>query len=91
MAISSETVAKNNYIKPLLCAEDNRPFWKKAISAFCGLEEQKEPTPEELELMNTSMIDIGEEKTPAMIVNCAAVLMGCAACFLFGFYAWKLF
>jgi len=67
--------------------EDNRPFWKKAISAFCGLEEQKEPTPEELELMNTSMIDIGEEKTPAMIVNCAAVLMGCAACFLFGFYA----
>jgi len=67
--------------------EDNRPFWKKAIVAFCGLEEQKEPTPEELELMNSTMIDINEEKTPAMIVNCAAILMGCAACFLFGFYA----
>merc|ERR1719427_2419492 len=69
--------------------EDNRPFWKKAISAFCGLDEQKgaEPTPEELELMNSNMIDIKEKKGSAMIVNCAAILMGCAACFLFGFYA----
>merc|ERR1719427_1301804 len=69
--------------------EDNRPFWKKAISAFCGLDEQKgaEPTPEELELMNSNMIDIKEKKGSAMIVNCAAILMGCAACFLFAFYA----
>lgn len=70
-------------------SEDDRPIWKKWLSIFCGLEEQKgsQPSDEELELMNTNMISIEEKKSSAMIVNCAAILMGCAACFLFGFYA----
>lgn len=70
-------------------SEDDRPMWKKGLAIFCGLDEQKgaQPSEEELELMNTNMISIEEKKSSAMIVNCAAILMGCAACFLFGFYA----
>jgi len=70
---------------------DDRPFWKKAIALFCGLDEPKgpehEPTKQEQEEADLAMINIDEKKNSALIVNAGAILMGCVCCFLFGFYA----
>jgi len=69
--------------------DPDRPWWKKGIALFCGLDEQPKAkmTEEEERLMKLNMMNIEEKKSSALIVNCAAVLMGCACCFLFGYYA----
>uniref|UniRef100_F6YSD1 Uncharacterized protein n=1 Tax=Ciona intestinalis TaxID=7719 RepID=F6YSD1_CIOIN len=66
-----------------------KPFWRKAIDLFCGLDDgqSQQISTEEAEAMKISMLDITEEKWPAIFVNIGAVVMVAAGVFLFGFYA----
>uniref|UniRef100_H2YLZ9 Uncharacterized protein n=1 Tax=Ciona savignyi TaxID=51511 RepID=H2YLZ9_CIOSA len=64
-----------------------------AIDLFCGLDasqgggDQPELTEAQQEEIMKSMLDITEEKWPAIFVNIGAVVMVAAGVFLFGFYA----
>jgi len=65
----------------------DKPLWKKAFDLFCGLEDTNGLTEEQQEQMQASLMDISEEKWPAVAVNIAAVAMLAAGVFLFAFYA----
>uniref|UniRef100_H2YM01 Uncharacterized protein n=1 Tax=Ciona savignyi TaxID=51511 RepID=H2YM01_CIOSA len=70
-----------------------KPMWRRAIDLFCGLDasqgggDQPELTEAQQEEIMKSMLDITEEKWPAIFVNIGAVVMVAAGVFLFGFYA----
>jgi len=66
-----------------------KPIWKKALTLFCGLEDeqQHQMSEEEIEMMTKKMISIEEEKWPAIYVNIAGIAMCCAGVFLFAYYA----
>ncbi|XP_078490787.1 sodium/glucose cotransporter 4 isoform X2 [Ciona intestinalis] len=66
-----------------------KPLWRRAIDLFCGLDDGQgeQISSEEEEAMKNSMLDITEEKWPAIFVNIGAVVMVAAGVFLFGFYA----
>jgi len=70
--------------------ETTEKSWlQKGVALFCGLEDDK-PTvelSEEDKAELKKMMDISEEPRPALLVNIGAVAMGCALCFLFGYYA----
>jgi len=62
--------------------------WKKGIALFCGLEDQEPPelTDDDRAELH-KLTDISEDPKQSLLVNIGAMAMGCALCFLFGFYA----
>lgn len=70
--------------------QGEKSLWKKGLSLFCGLEDDNQQPmelTEEDKAELAKMTEITEERKPALLVNIGAVIMGCALCFLFGFYA----
>lgn len=65
-----------------------KPLWKKGIALFCGLEDEEPPelTDEDRAELH-KLTDITEDPKQSLLVNVGAMAMGCALCFLFGFYA----
>merc|ERR1712136_253321 len=62
--------------------------FKKGIALFCGLDDQNPPEmTDEARAELHKLTDITEDPKQALLVNIGAMAMGCALCFLFGFYA----
>jgi len=68
---------------------ENKSLFRKGLALFCGLEDDKPAAElsEEDKAALKKMMDISENPRAALFGNIGAVAMGCALCFLFGYYA----